>query len=137
MQDRKAFIGHFLLILAMLAGAFFATLYGVPQAIFAADQSYMTSAIVALVCVSVIAIGRAAWSGDARGVEFGHFAVRISVLLGLVGTAVGLSLQARALVGGAAAFGPLATSLFSTMTGAGAAILIEFMTFNLERGARS
>lgn len=136
MQQRLPFISHFLIVLSMLAGAFFATLYGVPQAIFAADQSYMTSAIVALVGFTAGYIGRAAWTGDIHGVEFGHFAVRISVLLGLVGTAVGLSLQARALVGGAAAFGPLATSLYTTMLGGAAAILIEAMTFNLERGSR-
>ena len=42
--------------------------------------------------------------------DFGHLAERFSVMAGFVGTAIGLSLQAKALAGGATSFTALATS---------------------------
>ena len=57
-------------------------------------------------------------------------------MLGLFGTAFGLSLQAKALAGGAAGFAPLATSLYCTACGVLAAALVAVMTFNLEAGIR-
>jgi hypothetical protein len=53
-----------------------------------------------------------------------------------IGTAIGLSLQAKALAGGATSFTSLATSLFTTASGGVAAALIAIMTFNLEAGTR-
>ena len=52
-------------------------------------------------------------------------------MAGFVGTAVGLSLQAKSLAGGATSFTALATSLFTTASGGIAAALIAIMTFNL------
>ena len=54
-------------------------------------------------------------------------------MAGFVGTAIGLSLQAKALAGGATSFTALATSLFTTASGGVAAALIAIMTFNLKR----
>ena len=133
---RRVFLQHFVICLGVAGAGAFSWLNGVPQAVFAADASMMTSAIFVWFVVSAVALGRAAWRGDAAGAAFGHFAVRMSVLMGILGTAVGLSLQAKALIGGSAAFGALATSLYTTMTGAAAALGIEVMTFNLEGASR-
>jgi hypothetical protein len=57
-------------------------------------------------------------------------------MFGFVGTAIGLSLQAKALAAGSTSFVALATSLFTTATGGVAAALIAIMTFNLEVGAK-
>ena len=56
-------------------------------------------------------------------------------MAGLVGTAIGLSLQAKALAGGSTSFTALATSLFTSACGVSAALL-AVMTFNLEAGIR-
>ena len=57
-------------------------------------------------------------------------------MAGFVGAAIGLSLQAQALAGGATSFTALATSLFTTACGGAFAALLAFMTFNLEAGIR-
>ena len=57
-------------------------------------------------------------------------------MAGFVGTAIGLSLQAKALAGGATSFTALATSLFTTACGGVSAALLAVMTFNLEAGIR-
>ena len=160
MKDRACFLAHFVICLAIAGGAFFAYQQGVPQAIFAADQSYMTSVIAGLFVFSAGYIGRQAWHlaptylgpetthWIAMGLadppirvppidaSYGHFAVRLCVMAGLIGTSVGLSLQAKALVGGSAQFLPLATSLYTTGAGVVAAFLLEIMTWNLETGIR-
>ena len=64
-----------------------------------------------------------------------HFE-RLSVMVGFVGTAIGLSLQAEALAGGSTSFTALATSLFTTACGGVAAAILAVMTFNLEAGIR-
>ena len=156
MRDRACFLAHFVICLAIAGGAFFAYQQGVPQAIFAADQSYMTSVIAGLFVFSAGYLGWQSWSINgllpgSDGVEghstywiplpmpdasYGHFAVRLCVMAGLIGTSVGLSLQAKSLVGGSAQFLPLATSLYTTGAGVVAAFLLEIMTWNLETGIR-
>ena len=81
-------------------------------------------------------LGWQAWRVDAADPSFGHLAERLLPMLGLFGTAFGLSLQAKALAGGAAGFAPLATSLYFTACGVLAAALVAVMTFNLEAGIR-
>jgi len=132
--SRLCFLSHFIICLGIAGAGFFAYLNGVPQAIFLADQSMMTSAIAALFLVSAIFLGLQAWRTAPDGPAYGHFAIRLSVMAGIVGTAIGLSLQARSLIGGSAEFLPLATSLYTTVTGATSAILLEVLTFNLEAG---
>ena len=136
MTDRRCFLSHFVLCLAIAGGGFFAYMKGVPQAIYAADESMVTSLIFAAFLGSAAWLGVSSWRMDSRGVHFGHLATEISVMLGLLGTTIGLSLQAKALIGGSAAFGPLATSLFATMSGIAAALALRVMTFNLELGLR-
>ncbi len=150
---RLTFLSHFVLFLAYSGIAFFAWANGVPQTIWTNDVSMMTSVIAALFVGSVIWLGREAWRVDeptanhrersnaqafifVPSSDYGHLAERLCVMAGFVGTAIGLSLQARSLAGGATSFTALATSLFTTASGGTAAALIAIMTFNLEAGTR-
>ena len=134
MNPRQSFLRFFVLLLAIVAGLSLALRLGAPQAVWRGDASMMTSAIATLFAVAVWRIGVSSWrGGDWRTVEFGHLAVRLCVMLGFVGTAVGLSMQAQTLASeGAASLGALSTSLFTTATGGVAAALLEALTYNLE-----
>jgi len=115
MNPRQSFLRFFVLLLAIVAGLSLALRLGAPQAVWRGDASMMTSAIAALFAVAVWRIGVSSWrGGDWRTVEFGHLAVRLCVMLGFVGTAVGLSMQAQ------------------TLASEGAASLLEALTYNLE-----
>ena len=100
----------------------------------------MTSLIAALFVGTALFLGREAWRADHPGElassDFGHLAERLCVMAGFVGTAIGLSLQAKSLAGGATSFTALATSLFTTACGGVAAALIAVMTYSLEAGMR-
>jgi len=148
-MQRLTFLSHFLICLAVAAAAFFATINGVPQTIWADDMSMMTSVIAALFVAAAIHLGAQAWQVEEPSVpkdgaalartpssDFGHLAERLCVMAGFVGTAIGLSLQAKALAGGSTSFVALATSLFTTATGGVSAALVAVMTFNLEAGIR-
>jgi hypothetical protein len=153
-HPRLTFLSHFVLCLACAGLAFFAWANGVPQTIWTNDMSMMTSAICALFVGSAVWFGWEAWrigesTSDNRGrsdphsftiftpsSDYGHLAERLCVMAGFVGTAIGLSLQAKSLAGGATSFTALATSLFTTASGGTAAALIAIMTFNLEAGIR-
>jgi len=149
---RLTFLSHFIISLAVAAAAFFAQENGVFATIWANDQSHMTSAIAALFVGTVLWLGWQAWRADdppkvltpgrisvyafLRGADasFGHLAERLAVMMGFVGTAIGLALQAKALAGGATSFTALATSLYTTASGGTAAALIAVMTWALEQG---
>ena len=133
-MTRQPFLRFYACHLAIVAGFVHGCRDGAPQAVWRADQSMMTSAIAALFALAVVRIGVSAWGGgDWRTVEFGHLAVRLSVMFGFVGTALGLSMQAHALATeGAAALGALSTSLFTTATGGVSAAILEVLTYNLE-----
>ncbi len=133
-MQKQCFLRYFALLLAIVAGLVIASFMGAPQAVWRGDASLMTSAIAGLFTLTLARIGAASWAGGTgRAVEFGHLAVRLSVMFGFVGTAIGLSLQAQALATeGSASLGALSTSLFTTATGGVAAALLEIMTFNLE-----
>ena len=151
---RLTFLSHFVLCLACAGLVSFAWVNGVPQTIWANDISMMTSVIGALFFGSASWLGWQAWrigepTSDDEGrtdtsssfaflssSDYGHLAERLCVMAGFVGTAIGLSLQAKSLAGGAASFTALATSLFTTASGGTAAALIAIMTFNLEAGAK-
>ena len=151
---RLTFLSHFVICLACLSLSFFAWVNGVPQTIWANDMSMMTSVIAALFLGTTVWLGWQAWKVGDQGSEigkhyddlivdsrsptadFGHLSERLCVIAGFVGTAIGLSLQAKSLAGGATSFTALATSLFTTASGGSAAALIAIMTFNLEAGIR-
>jgi hypothetical protein len=152
---RLTFLSHFVLCLACVALASFACVNGVPQMIWESGMSMMTSVIGAQFVGSAVWLGWQAWllgghtpdeeeRTDAQpssallpSSDYGHLAERLSVMAGFVGTAVGLSLQARLLAGGATSFTALATSLFTTASGGIAAAIIAIMTFNLEVGIKT
>ena len=150
MNGRLCFLSHFVICLACAGLAFFAWTRGVPQTVYANDASMMTSVIAVLFVGTAAYLGRLAWIADNepryfvpgsgwRGgpsPDFGHNAERWAVMLGFVGTAIGLSLQAKSLAGGSTSFTALATSLFTTASGGTAAILIGVMTYSLEQGIR-
>lgn len=151
---RLTFLSHFVICLACMGLSFFAWVNGVPQTIWANDMSMMTSVIAALFLGTTAWLGYQAWKvGDRRTetvehdddlkidcrsptADFGHLSERLCVIAGFVGTAIGLSLQAKSLAGGATSFTALATSLFTTASGGTSAALIAIMTFNLEAGIR-
>ena len=156
-MKRLTFLSHFVLCLAVAAGAFFAWRAGALAAVWEGDQSRMTSAIAALLVGTLAWLGVQAWhvgegvtspiSGkrwdkareqwrEPPDASFGHLAERLAVILGFVGTAVGLSLQAKALASGSASFDALATSLFTTACGGTAAGIIAVATHALEAGIR-
>jgi hypothetical protein len=149
--SRLAFLSHFVICLACTGSGFFAWVNGIPQTIWANDMSMMTTVIGALFMGTAGCLGWQAWKvGDQRSEtadglntdrplpssDFGHLSERLCVMAGFVGTAIGLSLQAKSLAGGASSFTALATSLFTTASGGTAAGLIAIMTFNLEAGIR-
>src|ERR1700757_595092 len=117
-MPRLTFLSHFVICLAVASVAFFAALNNVPQTIWNDDLSHMTSVIALLFIGASIYLGRQAWiAGGAASAgpqppspDFGPLAERLSVMAGFVGTAIGLSLQAKALAGGSASFTALATS---------------------------
>lgn len=152
---RPTFTAWFVQVLACAGIAFFAWQNGVPQTIYANDMSMMTSVIAALFVGTVAYLGRQAWAADepprylgldtsgrridgraGAASDFGHLAERLAVMAGFVGTAIGLSMQAKSLAGGATSFTALATSLFTTASGGTAAALIAIMTYSLETGIR-
>ena len=146
-MGRLAFLSHFVLSLACAGGAYFAWTRGIPQTVYAGDMSMMTSVIAALFVGTTVWLGWQAWISDrveavglfrAQSIassDFGHSAERWSVMLGLLGTTLGLSLQAHALqANGTSSFGALATSLYTTGTGILSALLIGVMVFSLEAG---
>jgi len=158
---RLTFLSHFLICLACMALAFFAWMNGVPQTIWANDVSMMTSVIGVLFAGTALALARQAWLVDepfaetaarqsrsmgvsiedepaapAISADLGHLAERLCVMAGFVGTAIGLSLQAKSLAGGATSFTALATSLYTTACGGAAAALTAVLTYSLEVGIR-
>ncbi len=151
---RRTFLSHFVLCLGCIGFGFFGWINGIPQMIWANDMSMMTSAIGALFVGSAAWLGWQTWRigepmpsegrqtkapssfASLPSSDFGHLAERLCVMAGFVGTAIGLSLQAKSLAGGATSFTALATSLFTTASGGTAAALVAIMTFNLEAGVR-
>ena len=61
---RITFLSHFTICLAFAAGTFFAVVNGVPQTIWANDQSMMTSVIAALFVGSASYLGWLAWLAE-------------------------------------------------------------------------
>jgi hypothetical protein len=152
--QRLTFLTHVVLCLAFTAGAFFAWRAGVPQIVWATDRSMTTSVIAVLVAGSAIYMAKKAWwlgsienACAARQAlvgrafpdnhfAFGHLVQLLSPAIGMFGTALGLSMQARELVAGAASFEALSTSLYATAAGVAGFIALAIMTHSLECGIR-
>jgi len=138
---RKTFVAHWIICLVCLGVFSFAWRYGVPQLIWASDASYMTSVIAALVVVTAVWLGWQAWRVDdphsfVINADFGQEAQLLAPALGMLGTVIGLSMQAKALVAGAASLGALSTALFTTGVGIAGFIVLKVLTLNLEAGIK-
>jgi len=156
MTGRLTFLSHFVICLACAGGAFFAWSRGIPQSVYAGDMSMMTSVIAALFVGTALILGRQAWlAGDAPvflgldhsgrridgrsklDTDFGYLAAELSLIIGVIGMAMGLAMQGKAIAaGGTAIFAAWATQLSATIAGCIACALILLMTFNLERGIK-
>lgn len=148
---KRCFLQWFALLLTFAAMGFFSWQYGVPQAIWHADITYMTSVIAASFIMVVGYLGFASWRYDTTeyaiataDVGLGRMAAFSVTLLGLLGTTIGLMIQVRAMgnvdvsnpqnvvqfiatIGGA-----LSTALYCTASGIIASIGITLMNANIE-----
>ena len=70
LKDRRTFLQHFVICLAMIAAFALAWIQGTPQAIFATDVSYTTSVITGLVAFAAAYMGWQAWSVDSYVAPF-------------------------------------------------------------------
>jgi hypothetical protein len=143
MRDRLTFLGHFVISLAIIGAAYFASVWDIPQTIWRNDSSYMTSVIGVLFIGTVVYLGRLAWSVGSVDVEriearseWGWFIEEKFLRIGLLGTVFGLSMQAEALSTGTAGLEPLSTALFSTAVGILASLLCAGLSYNLMIGIR-
>jgi hypothetical protein len=139
--DRRCFLQHFVICLAVCAATFFAIDYQIPQMVWNGDVSRMTSLIGALFFMSSLYLGSLCWqlsraniSSIEKKAEFGWFAAETCVQLALVGTTIGLIMQAKTLVSGTAGLLPLSTSLLTTAVGISASIVLRVMAYNLNAG---
>ena len=127
---RKCFMQYFAVVLALAIGSFFGWVYGVPQLIWASDQSHMTSVILVFFVISVGWLGVRSW--DENQTPWGWHAANVSMMMGMLGTIVGISLQAKAVSQGLGGLSILGTSLFPTMVGIGSAIILSTLAYNLQ-----
>ena len=137
-SNHRCFVQYFTMLLLLCIAAFYATLLGVPQHIFMIEASHVTSLIALFFLYSVIRLGFLSWrliDGDPhevlRAAEWGPFATNTCTMLGLIGTVIGLSMEAETLAGGTAGLVALATALYSTVTGIGAGLIIMVFHHNL------
>jgi hypothetical protein len=152
-MKRGAFLTHFVICLTASGAAVLATIAGVPQGIFAADASRMTSVIAGLAVFMAAYLGLKAWQTDdaaswrfgaARArfyptmpdASLGHLAEKLAVMVGMLGTVIGLSLQLKATHGSVDSLAAFSTQFSSTGCGIVAAIVIALMTHNVEAAAR-
>lgn len=156
MYPRMTFLSWFVLVLAISGSFFFAWERGVPQAVYEGDVSMMTSAIGALFVGTVAYLGWQAWrAGDPPAYvgldhwgrrleepvkidfETGYHAAEWCLIIGVIGMAMGLIMQGKAIAaGGQAVFGFWATQLMATVVGCIACFILGIMTRALELGSR-
>jgi hypothetical protein len=139
---KVTFLQWFLGMLALFAGLFYATAVGFTGHVWSADESHVTAVIVAVTFLCLLRLGYISWILG----EDNHNEVRLKArwplvsiiafpLLGVIGTTIGFSMQADAIVtGGGAGVSPLSTSLFTVMFGAGACIIVLAAWYNVKHG---
>ena len=134
---RLTFISHFIICMAVIALGWFIHLNGGFTIIYSGDKSRITSIIGALFVLSSCYIGWQTWNLEKANSDFGYLVSEISVLLGVIGMAYGLSLQGQHIaLSGNAAFEAWATQLYATICGCIACLILLVMTFNLEQGLK-
>jgi threonine/homoserine/homoserine lactone efflux protein len=152
------FLSHFVLCLAISAGAFFAYQAGIPQMVAANDVARWFGGAIGLLFVwTAVWLGWQAWRADIRwtnvtaglssprfnyhpedglaDASFGHLVQLLCPAIGMLGTVVGLSLAFKD-AGSPEMFKGATTAFFSTGVGITAMILVMVLTANLESGIR-
>lgn len=157
---KRTFLQWFVITLAYVVGAFFAFFYDLPQAIWAGDVTHMSAVIGVVFVLTAAYLGHASWVFDAAeqqwgivpeylckteaAIGLGRTASFIITLIGLLGTAIGLMFQVKAMASvdvassqSVLAFvsaigGALATALYATSCGIAGCIGITVLTANLE-----
>lgn len=136
---RRTFTAQWIIAL-LCAGLFsFAWAYGIPQKVWASDARWMAAVIFAWFVFSVLRIGVLAWRADSGEVDtsFGSVAYEMSVILGVLGMAIGLSWQGQSIAqNGTAIFGAWAVQLYSTILGVGCGAILFLMAHMLDSGRR-
>ena len=134
-MKRRAFTAWWVISLICAGGLSFATVYGIPQKIWHSEARWMSCVIAAWFVFSVARIGLLAWRSDTGPVDtrFGPVAYEMSVILGVLGMAIGLSWQGQSIaVNGTAIFGAWAIQLYSTILGVGCGAILYLMSHMLE-----
>lgn len=134
---RPKFLMHWIVSLLCAGGFSFAWAYGIPQKVWTSDARWMAAVIFAWFLFSVLRIGVLAWRSDSEPVDtsFGPVAYEMSVILGVLGMAVGLSWQGQSIAqNGTAIFGAWAIQLYSTILGVGCGAILYLMSHMLESG---
>lgn len=149
-MNRRPFLQGFIITLSYLTGAFFAWYYNFLQTIFKTDFTHMTSVIAIVFVITCVYLGFAAWRCESNiqraiaDVALGRTMAFIVTLIGLLGTAIGLMVQVKAMgsidvsniqnvlqfiatIGTA-----LSTALYSTVCGILASIGITILNSNIE-----
>lgn len=160
MIAKRCFLQWFMLLLSYAVAAFFGVTAGLVQAVWYADVTHITAVIAVVFIVSCGYLGLSSWRYDridasALGstlqfrevladTNFGRTMAFIVTLLGLLGTAIGLMFQAKAMgqldvtnpqniVGFIGTIGAaLSTALYATASGIIACIGITLMNLNIE-----
>lgn len=103
-DDKRCFLQWFALALSYVVAAYFAFVHHIPQVVYNADATYMTSVIAAVFVAAVAYLGFASFRYSDRtpnlaGADsnLGHVAVYITTLLGIFGTVIGIGMQLKAM----------------------------------------
>lgn len=135
--DRRCFVSHFVICLALIVGVAFALYRGEPQVIWASDLSGMTSLIAGLVAFAALYVGWQCWSGSsASSFMVAEYLAVTSPMLGLFGTTQGLRLNVQTIAAGSSGLLPLATGFSCTQIGILGAVVIGLFILNLRSGIR-
>lgn len=160
MLAKRCFLQWFMLVLSYTVAAFFCVTAGLAQAVWDADVTHITSVIAIVFVASCGYLGLTSWRHDnidntqlgsalkvaevSADTNFGRTMAFIVTLLGLLGTAIGLMFQAKAMgqldvsnpqniVGFIGTIGSaLSTALYATASGIIACIGITLMNLNIE-----
>lgn len=155
-MEHRPFVQWFVMALGYAAAAFFAVHYGLAQAIFHTDVTYMTSVIAVIFVAAVLYLGLASWRFSAinkrhsnmiaanvvnADIDLATKASYIVTLFGLLGTVIGLQHQVQAMATVspddlmpflATVSSALGTAFYATGCGIVASIGIIAMVANLE-----
>ena len=149
--EKRPFLQWFVITLAFVVCAYFAFKFNILQTIWHVDFTLMTSVIAAWFVGTCLFLGFATWRYNPRkptrayaDVGIGKTSAFLATLLGLLGTAIGLTIQVRTM-GHVDVSNPanilqfitaiseaLGSALYATTSGIVAAFGITILTSNLE-----